>query len=43
MFCAARPVPLALEKKVASTLKDLVAMGVLSPCDTGDANASPVV
>jgi hypothetical protein len=43
VFCASRPVPLPLVNKVNLELKRLQRMGVISPCTTGSANASPVV
>ena len=42
MFCAARKVPLALERKVKKTIDEL--LGILEPVETGGVdNCSPVV
>ena len=42
-FCAARPVPLPLQEPVKKELKRLETLGIITPCSTGSANASPVV
>ena len=44
MFCAARKVPLPLERKVNKTIDELLLLGILKPVEAGGVdNCSPVV
>ena len=44
MFCAARKVPLPLERKVNKTIDELLLLGILEPVEAGGVdNCSPVV
>ena len=44
MFCAARKVPLPVERKVNKTIDELILLGILEPLEAGGVdNCSPVV